>query len=74
MQTYSLTNEADNDLVNIFNYSIEHFGVGVALQFYHDLNSTFDTIAATPEHYQNALRFCPHTPERLLNVTLNYRG
>lgn len=52
MQTYSLTKEADNDLVNIFNYGIEHFGVDVALQFYHDLNSTFDAIAATPEHYQ----------------------
>ena len=52
MQTYRLTNKADNDLVNIFNYGIDHFGVEVALQFYHDLNSIFDKIAAFPEHYQ----------------------
>ena len=59
MQTYSLTNEADNDLVNIFNYGIEHFGVDVALQFYHDLNSTFDAIAVTPEHYQKCDEILP---------------
>lgn len=52
MLTYSLTNEADNDLVNIFSYGIDHFGVEVALQFYNDLNSTFDKIATAPEHYQ----------------------
>lgn len=59
MQTYSLTKEADNDLVNIFNYGIEHFGVEVALQFYHDLNSTFDAIAATPEHYPKCDEILP---------------
>jgi toxin ParE1/3/4 len=59
VQTYSLTNEADNDLVNIFNYGIEHFGVELALQFYHDLNTTFDQIAAAPEHYQRCDELLP---------------
>ena len=59
MQTYSLTNQADNDLVNIFNYGIEHFGVELALQFYHDLNTAFDKIAAAPEHYQRCDELLP---------------
>jgi toxin ParE1/3/4 len=50
--SYKLTQKADEDLVDIFNYGIDHFGVDNALAFYHELSSMFDRIANSPNQFQ----------------------
>ncbi len=52
MASYKLTQKADEDLVDIFNYGIDHFGVDSALAFYHELSSMFDRIANSPNQFQ----------------------
>ncbi len=52
MANYKLTQKADDDLVDIFNYGIEHFGVDTALAFYHELSSMFEKISSSPNHFQ----------------------
>ena len=51
MPSYKLTQKADFDLEEIFNYGIDNFGVDVAITFYQGLSITFDKIAHNPEHY-----------------------
>lgn len=51
MASYKLTQKADEDLVDIFNYGIDHFGVDSALAFYHELSSMFDRIANSPNQF-----------------------
>ena len=51
MQSYKLTQKADFDLEDIFNYGIDHFGVDVAITFYQGLSDTFEKITRNPQHY-----------------------
>jgi toxin ParE1/3/4 len=52
MQRFELSIDADKDLVNIFSYGIDNFGVEKALTFYHSITEVFYTICNNPEHYQ----------------------
>ena len=51
MQIYKLTQEADFDLENIFNYGVDNFGVNAAVLFYQGISETFEKIAGSPDRY-----------------------
>jgi toxin ParE1/3/4 len=47
--SYRLTNEAADDLANLLEQGIEHFGVDAALAYYSKLFQMFDLIVSFPE-------------------------
>ena len=52
MQRFELSNDADQDLENIFSFGIDNFGVEQAIAFYYSFSEIFNSICANPEHYQ----------------------
>ena len=59
MQSYKLTQQADADLEDIFNYGIDHFGTALAITFYQGLSDTFDKITHNPLHYPAVVEILP---------------
>ena len=48
MKTYQLTNRAEHDLIDIFSYGIEQFGLIQAQNYSIELADCFDLIAKNP--------------------------
>lgn len=51
MPKYRLTQQAENDLLNIALYGIEQFGVERSRRYYNKLKERFDKLAEQPELY-----------------------
>lgn len=49
MKTYQLTNRAEHDLIDIFSYGIEQFGLIQAQNYSIELANCFDLIVKNPQ-------------------------
>tara|TARA_R110002020_G_scaffold114593_3_gene263519 strand:- start:25622 stop:25897 length:276 start_codon:yes stop_codon:yes gene_type:complete len=64
MYKYKLTNEAEADIVRIFEYGLNRFGLQQATKYYDMLFECFNKIATNPLlfpvvlNYKNAQRYC----------------
>ncbi|TDQ17448.1 toxin ParE1/3/4 [Algoriphagus boseongensis] len=63
---YSLSLQAEEDLIQIYIYGLHRFGEIQAERYFHSLEKTFERIAKNPEMYPMAdeirvgYRFCVH--------------
>lgn len=51
MHNYELTKAAEQDLEAILEFGIENFGVNAAIDYYDQLVTKFDELAATPKRF-----------------------
>jgi toxin ParE1/3/4 len=59
MAKYRLTKEAENDLLKIFLYSFEIFGLAQAEEYRKDIIQCFELLAENPRLGRNADKFAP---------------
>lgn len=65
--TYTLSLQAEEDLIQIYLYGLETFGELQAERYFNSLEKTFERIALNPEMYPMAneirtgYRFCVHS-------------
>lgn len=64
---YTLTRQAEEDLIQVYLYGLQVFGPLQAEKYYGSLEKTFNRIAENPEIYPSAshirkgYRYCVHT-------------
>lgn len=65
--TFSLTRQAEEDLIRIYLYGLDNFGELQAEKYFASLENAFERIAKNPEMYPSAkeirpgYRFCVHS-------------
>jgi toxin ParE1/3/4 len=52
MGNYELSQSADEDFENIFDYGIDTFGLAQALKYQHSMKQRFEELAEQPKLYQ----------------------
>ncbi len=69
MRNYRISNEAKADLIRIYLYGCEKFGVHQADKYYHSLFKNFEEIALRPysfesvDYIREGYRRCVHGPD-----------
>ena len=53
MAKYKLSNEAKDDLIRIYHYGVENFGINQADKYFNALFKSFDIIAQRPFSYES---------------------
>ena len=53
MANYKLSHEAKDDLIRIYHYGVENFGINQADKYFNALFKSFDTIAQRPFSYES---------------------
>jgi toxin ParE1/3/4 len=70
---YELSEETDNDLVEIFDYSIEKFGVDQAIRYLNSFEMLFENLCLNPRsarirnEIRNGLRSVSHVSHIVIN-------
>lgn len=65
MNNYKISNEAKEDLIRIYNYGVQKFGLRQANKYYDSFFEYFETIAENPfsfkaaDHIKFGYRRCP---------------
>ncbi len=58
MARYKLTNAADKDFENIFNFGIDTFGLTQSINYQLGMVKKFEKLAEQPKHYQSVDHIC----------------
>ncbi len=57
MGVYKLSKEAENDIANIYEYGIEHFGILQAQKYLLEIHDIFQTLADNPDMGRDSSEF-----------------